>query len=204
MKRLVAALAVVAATVVGAVALASPAQAGPAQEHYAILVKDGPAYDQWFYVDPEYHIIGCAKCFILFYFAPEDEHPTWQGGLMEGLDQLSQASVARDERTATALRAAAMDSFTGAARNLSGATLRPGPASAFDPSTTRTFSIDAPWLDAAQADIAAGMDALQHSFADPEPDPWRPSSEPAPLPWRQLAARRFDKAFTEIATKKAI
>ena len=193
MKRLVAALAVVAATVVGAVVLASPAQAGPAQEHYAILVKDGPAYDQWFYVDPEYHIIGCAKCFILFYFAPEDEHPTWQGGLMEGLDQLSQASVARDERTAAALRAAAMDSFTGAARNLSGATLRPGPASAYDPTTARTFSVDAPWLDAAQADIAAGMDALQRCFADPEP-----------CPWRQLAVRRFDKAFTEIATKKAI
>jgi hypothetical protein len=192
-KRLVAALAIVAATVLGGVALASPAQAGPAQEHYAILVKNGPAYDDWFYVDPEYRIIGCPKCFLLFYFAPPEEHPEWQGGLMEGLDQLSQASVASDERTAAALRAAAMDSFTGAARNLSGATLRPGPASAHDPSTGRTFPIDAPWLDAAQADIAAGMDALQQSF-----------SEPWPLPWRQLAAHLFDQAFTEIATKKAI
>ena len=29
-------------------------------------------------------------------------------------------------------------------------------------------------------------------------------SEPAPLPWRQLAARLFDNAFTEIAAKKAL
>ena len=203
MKRVVATLAVIAATVVGGLAFAAPAQADPLTEHYAILIKDGPAYDHSFYVDPEYQIIGCAKCFILFYFAPEDEHPTWQGGLMEGLDQLSQASVARDERTAAALRAQALDSFTGAARGLAGAALRPGPASANDPSTGRDFPIDAPWLDAAQADIAAGMDALQRSFTDPEPDPWRPS-DPSPLPWRQLAARKFDKAFTEIATKQAI
>jgi len=192
MKRFVAALAIVAATAVGAVTLASPAQAGPAQEHYTILVKDGPAYDHWFYVDPEYRIIGCAKCFLLFYFAPPEEHPEWQAGLMDGLDQLSQASVSSDERTAEALRARALETFTGAARNLGGATLRPGPASAYDPTTGRTFAIDAPWLDAAQADIAAGMSALQQSF-----------EEPVPLPWRQLAARRFDRAFTEIATKKA-
>jgi hypothetical protein len=193
MRRFVAALVAVAAVTLGGLAVATPAQAGPGQEHYAILVKDGPAHDHWFYVDPEYRIIGCAKCFLLFYFAEPEEHPQWQGGLMDGLDQLSQASVARDERTAAALRAAALDSFTGAARNLSGATLRPGPASAYDPATGRTFPIDAPWLDAAQSDIAAGMSALQHSF-----------SEPAPLPWRQLAARLFDEAFNEIATKKAL
>jgi len=203
MRRFIVAAVAIAAALLGGLAVAAPAQADPLLEHYAIMTKAGPAHDQWFYIDPEYHIIGCAKCFLLFYFAPEDEHPTWQGGLMEGLDQLSQASVARDERTAAALRAQALDSFTGAARGLSGAALRPGPASAYDPSTGRDFPIDAPWLDAAQADIAAGMDALQHSFTDPEPDPWRPS-DPSPLPWRQLAARKFDKAFTEIATKRAI
>ena len=193
MRRFIVAAVAIAAALLGGLAVAAPAQADPLLEHYAIMTKAGPAHDQWFYIDPEYHIIGCAKCFLLFYFGPEDEHPTWQGGLMEGLDQLSQASVARDERTAAALRAQAMDSFTGAARDLSGAALRPGPASAYDPSTGRDFPIDAPWLDAAQADIAAGMDALQQSFEDP-----------LPYPSKQLAARLFDKAFTEIATKKAI
>ena len=73
------------------------------------------------------------------------------------------------------------------------APLRPGPASAYDPDSRREFAIDAPWLDAAQADIAEGMAALQRSF-----------DEPTPEPWRQYAARKFDKAFTEIATKKAL
>ena len=195
MRRFIVAAVAIAAALLGGLAVATPAQADPLLEHYAIMTKAGPAHDQWFYIDPEYHIIGCAKCVLILYLypLPGDEHPTWEGGLMEGLDLLSQASVARDERTAAALRARALDSFTGAARDLSGAALRPGPASAYDPSTGRDFPIDAPWLDAAQADIAAGMDALQHSF-----------DEPAPLPWRQLAARWFDKAFTEIATKKAI
>ena len=195
MKRFLAGLAVITATAVGALSLAAPAQADPLLEHYAIMTKAGPANDHSFYIDEQYQIIGCAKCLLIVYFypIPQDDHPTWQGGLMEGLDQLSQASVAPDERTAAALRARALDSFTGAARGLSGAALRPGPASAYDPSTGRDFPIDAPWLDAAQADIAAGMDALQQSFEDP-----------LPFPSKQLAARLFDKAFTEIATKKAI
>ena len=192
MRRLVAALAIVGATLVGGLAVASPAQAAPVKEHYSISVYGSNNLDYWYWIDQLEGIIGCPKCSYLFKLQPE-ENPHWQGGLMEGLNQLSEASVARDERTAAALRARALDSFTGAARGLDGATLRPGLASAFDPDTGREFRIDAPWLDAAQADIAAGMDALQHSF-----------DEPAPLPWRQLAARKFDKAFTEIATKKAI
>ena len=194
MKRFVAAVAIVTATVVGGLVVASPAQAGPAKEHYAMVVKDGPAYDQWFYVDEMDKIIGCAKCFLLFYFAPAEEHPEWQGGLMQGLDQLSQASVAGDERTAEALRARALESFTGAARVLDGAALRPGPASAFDPDSGRTFAIDAPWLDAAQADISAGISLLQAGFCDPKD----------PQPWARKAMEKFTKAFTEIATKKAI
>jgi hypothetical protein len=63
----------------------------------------------------------------------------------------------------------------------------------YDPATGRTFPIDAPWLDAAQADIAAAMTALQQSFEDP-----------LPYPSRQRAARLFDKAFTEISTKRVL
>jgi len=193
MKRLATALALVAATVVGGLAVASPAQAGPAQEHYAISTVDGPAYDHWFWVDELEGIIGCNHCYLYLNFYYE-EHPQWQGGLMDGLNDLSEASVARDERTAAALQARALESFTGAARALDGAAVKPGPASAFDPERGRAFAIDAPWLDAAQADIAEGFSLLQAGFCDPKD----------PQPWARQAMEKFNKAFTEIATKKAI
>jgi hypothetical protein len=193
MKRFMAAVAIIAATAVGALVVATPAQAGPAREHYSISVYGSDSIDYWYWIDELEGIIGCPKCYyrLKFTYSPE-ENPHWQGGVMEGLNLLSEARVAADERTKAALQARALESFTAAARALAGGTLRPGPASAFDPASGREFAIDAPWLDAAQVDIAAGLDALQHSFEDP-----------SPLPWKQLAARRFDQAFTEIATKKA-
>jgi len=87
-----------------------------------------------------------------------------------------------------------LESFTGAARALDGAAVKPGPASAFDPERGRVFAIDAPWLDAAQADIAEGFSLLQAGFCDPKD----------PQPWARQAMEKFNKAFTEIATKKAI
>jgi len=190
MRRFVATLVAIAAATFGGLAVATPAHAGPGQEGYAVLLN-GQAVKYWLQVQELKHM--CWECLYMVEFPEQEKHPEWLGGLMEGLDQLSQASVARDERTAEALRAAAMDSFTGAARDLGGATPRPGPASAYDPATGRTFPVDAPWLDAAQADIAAGMTALQQSFEDP-----------LPYPSRQRAARLFDKAFTEISTKRVL
>jgi hypothetical protein len=193
MKRFVAAVAIVTAAVVGGLVVASPAQAGPAKEHYAIITADGPAYDHWFWIDEMEGLIGCNHCYLFLNFSYE-EHPQWQGGLMDGLDQLSEASVAADERTKAALQAQALESFTGAARALDGTALKPGPASAFDPDKGRAFAIDAPWLDAAQADISEGISLLQAGFCDPKD----------PQPWARRAMEKFNKAFTEIATKKAI
>jgi hypothetical protein len=193
MKRFVAAVAIVTAGVVGGLVVASPAQAGPAQEHYAIITADGPAYDHWFWIDEMEGLIGCNHCYLFLNFYYE-EHPQWQGDLMEGLNWLSEASVAPDERTEAALQARALESFTGAARALDGSALKPGPASAFDPDKGRTFAIDAPWLDAAQADISEGISLLQASFCDPND----------PQPWARKAMDKFNQAFTEIATKKAI
>jgi len=64
----------------------------------------------------------------------------------------------------------------------------------FDPDKGRAFGIDAPWLDAAQADISEGISLLQAGFCDPKD----------PQPWARQAMEKFNKAFTEIATKKAI
>jgi hypothetical protein len=180
--------------VVGGLAIATPAQAGgPAKEHYALWQQFGPSYEYWYWIDEIEGIIGCPKCFYLLQFVEPEENPHWQGGLMEGLNQLSEASVAADEGTAAALQARALESFTEAARGLDGATLLPGVASAFDPDSGREFAIDAPWLDAAQADIAEGMAARQRSLDDPQPEPWK-----------QYAARKFNEAFTELSTKKAL
>ena len=46
----------------------------------------------------------------------------------------------------------------------------------------------------AQADIAEGFSLLQAGFCDPKD----------PQPWARQAMEKFNKAFTEIATKKAI
>jgi hypothetical protein len=120
--------------------------------------------DYWFWVDEMEGIIGCPKCILLSSSSPRRTR-TWQGGVMEGLNQLSEASVAPDERTKAALQARALESFTGAARALDGSALKPGPASAFDPDKGRAFAIDAPWLDAAQADISEGISLLQADSA---------------------------------------
>src|SRR5678815_3474894 len=126
MRRFIATLVAVTAATLGALTLASPAQADPLLEHYAIMTKAGPTNDHSFYIDEEYRIIGCYKCYVVFLYWPvvQEEHPDWQGELMEGLDWLSEASVAEDERTAAALQARALESFTGAARALDGATMK--------------------------------------------------------------------------------
>ncbi len=196
MRRIAIVLATLTAATFGGLAIAAPAQAAPKAEQYVAITSYGDQLRGWFWIDQLEGIIGCPKCVHWFDFGASrvltvDQEKAVKGGIMAGLGQLSEASVTTDPRTRDRLRVDALAQFTSAARALGGLGLRSGPVGYYDPDNRTTVAADTPWLAAADKDIVNGIQALQRSFAEPEPEPWITTS-----------AAAFDKAFAEISSKQ--
>lgn len=194
MRRFAIVVATLAAAVLGGLAVTGPAQAAPPREQYVVM-SHGDVLHQWFWVDQLEGIIGCAKCVHWFDFRVGEvrvDETAIKGGILGGLGQLSEASVAGDPRVAERLRADALAQFTAAARELGRNELMAGPVGYYDPDKGVAVVAPTEWLASADQDIVDGIGLLQRSFTDPEPSPWRTA-----------AMRQFDKAFKQIAIKKA-
>jgi hypothetical protein len=178
----------------GGLAVAAPAQAKPRAEEYVAVTSRGDVLHQWFWIDQIEGIIGCAKCRHWFDVKTNVETPGLEAAvkahIMAGLGQLSEATVAGDERTRARLRAEALAQFTDAATALDGTALSPGAVGYYDPDKGVTIATDTAWLASADHDIVDGIGLLQQAAIDPRPDPWR-----------QAATDQFDQAFEQISTK---
>jgi hypothetical protein len=196
MRRFAVVVATLVAVTLGGLAVATPAQAKPVPEEYVAILATGEAVHQWFWIDELEGIIGCRRCIHWFDFKVS-EQPQLDAqikvGIMAGLGQLSEATVAGDPRTRARLRADALARFTGVARALDGATLNQGPVGYYDPDKGVTVATGTGWLAAADQDIVDGVALLQQSLTGPTPDPWI-----------EAATREFDKAFAQISSKKVM
>jgi hypothetical protein len=197
MRRFAMVVATLVAVTLGGLAVATPAQAKPRAEEYVAVTSRGDVLHQWYWIDQIEGVIGCAKCLHWIDVKTEVEQPgleaTVKGGIMAGLGQLSEATVAGDERTRARLRADALARFTDVAKALGRTAVTPGAVGYYDPDKGVTVETDTAWLASADQDIVDGVGLLQRSIEDPEPSPWRAA-----------AMRQFDKAFAQISTKKVM
>ena len=115
------------------------------------------------------------------------------GGIMGGLGQLSEATVAADPRTQARLRADALARFTSVTRALDGTALNPGVVGYYDPYKGVIVATNMAWLASTVQDIVDGVGLLQRSLSDP-----------LRHPSIQAAIRQFDKAFAQISSKKVL
>ncbi|HEX4702249.1 MAG TPA: hypothetical protein VH352_09000 [Pseudonocardiaceae bacterium] len=115
---------------------------------------------------------------------PPNEATQVYGNVQTGMQQLGQATVTTDPRQAAALRAAALNSFTNAAKLLGGLQLSQPTVGFLD--AKGAFNPDpVSWRQQAGNDLAKGLIDLQQSFV-----------QPVPQPWRDAAAASFNEANT--------
>lgn len=198
MKRFAIIAATLAAAVLAGLGVAAPAQATPNQERYVAITSMGDQLRGWFWVDQIDGIIGCPRCVHWLDFRAErkltpQQEVAVKGGIMAGLGQLSEATVAPDARTRDQLRADALAQFSSAARALGGLGLRAGPVGYYNPDKGVTVTTGAAWLNAADQDIVDGIGLLQSSFGTTRPQGLVAS-----------AVAEFDQAFAQISAKKAL
>jgi hypothetical protein len=110
------------------------------------------------------------------------------GLIVDGLDLLVQAHTVSDKLAAAQLRGAALDRFGAAAGALGDRQPAVADVGYYDAGKDRFVSSPTPWLDAAGADIAAGLRLLRVGSIDPDGDP----------------ARQFDRAYAELSQRVPI
>jgi len=174
-RRILAALALLATALVGVVAIpAGPAQAGGPSivicdfadvmgvrmPVNCVRVPLPQRVDEWPPDD------GCLPCFPtldaeLVRDQPDPIVDKVPSLILGGLADLGQAAVATNDNDRDGWRAAALQSFESVVSLLDKGSYQPGTSLLYDPQSGKTFSYAMPWLDAANKDVAAGLASLQ-------------------------------------------
>jgi hypothetical protein len=120
---------------------------------------------------------GCPDCpeaidFGLTVLPPSVDTQIYRN-ILTGMGDLGQATATTDPQQIAALRAAAMSSFTNAAKMLGGLQLTSKPVVGFLDANGKFDPDPAPWRQQAGSDLSAGLTELQQSFTSPNPSSLR-------------------------------